>query len=193
MLDVDGDEGETSLRRLEGEFGPLPATVEAITGRGRHLWWRLPSRADVRNSAGQLGTGLDVRGAGGYVLAPPSLHPSGRRYAWSIDTAAALVDPPPWLLARVGASRGGHGPAAVPAATSPEFWRSMVAEGVAEGGRNAALARLAGHLFRSLDPLVAVELLLAWNEARCRPPLPAAEVRRTLDSIAAAELRRMSR
>lgn len=189
-VDVDGEEGEASLRLLEAEHGALPATVEVITGRGRHLWLRLPAAADVRNSAGQLGGGLDVRGAGGYVLAPPSLHPSGRRYAWSVDSAGLLADPPPWLLARVAtASEGPRQRSATPSAA----WRELAGRGVAEGGRNQALARLAGLLFRALDPLVAVDLLTAWNEVRCRPPLPEAEVRRTLDSVAAAELRRLAR
>jgi len=62
---------------------------------------------------------------------------------------------------------------------------------VAEGERNNALARLVGHLLRRrVDPFMVVELALAWNATRCRPPLPEAEVLRTVDSIARAEARR---
>src|SRR5262245_13370657 len=75
VLDVDGDEGETALRQLEEAHGRLPPTVEAITARGRHLYFRMPENGDVRNSVGVLGPGLDIRGTGGYVLAPPSIHP----------------------------------------------------------------------------------------------------------------------
>lgn len=187
VVDVDGDDGEASVRRLEADHGQMPSTVEVITGRGRHLWFRLPHGVDIRNSASQLGAGVDVRGTGGYVLAPPSLHPSGRHYAWSVDSAGLIAEPPPWLLERIAERAGGTRAAPTP----PEAWRRLAAGGVSEGGRNAALARLAGALFRSLDTTVAVELLAAWNEARCRPPLPEAEFRRTLDSIAAAELRRL--
>jgi hypothetical protein len=62
---------------------------------------------------------------------------------------------------------------------------------VGEGARNEAIARLAGHLLRRrIDPLVALDLVRTWNAVRCRPPLEDAEVCRTVDSIAAAELRR---
>jgi hypothetical protein len=69
-------------------------------------------------------------------------------------------------------------------------WRKLV-EGVEAGSRNDAITRLAGLLLRRLpDPLVAAQLVLAFNDARCRPPLPAEEVQRTLDSIAAREMKR---
>ena len=49
-----------------------------------------------------------------------------------------------------------------------------MANGVAEGGRNDAVTRLAGYLLRRwVDPVITHELLQAWNQACCRPPLPA--------------------
>ena len=81
VLDVDGEEGEHTLRRLEAQHGALPPTVESITGGGRHLFWRWPTGVEIRNSQVRADIpGLDIRGDGGYVLAPPSIHPSGRRY-----------------------------------------------------------------------------------------------------------------
>ena len=63
----------------------------------------------------------------------------------------------------------------------------------AKGERNATLARLAGHLLANcVDPGVAHELLQGWNRGQCTPPLPAAEVERTVASIALAELRKRS-
>lgn len=83
VLDVDLPEGPASLAELEDLFGALPPTMEQRTGGGgRQLFFRWPEDREVRNSAGKLGPGLDVRGAGGYVILPPSGHPSGRRYAW---------------------------------------------------------------------------------------------------------------
>src|SRR5262249_42527866 len=67
-LDVDRDKGgEQSLRTLIDRHGPLPDTVEALTGGGgRHLLFALPtSGITVPNSVSTLGPGLDVRGAGG--------------------------------------------------------------------------------------------------------------------------------
>lgn len=76
VIDVDGPQGEESLKSLP----PMPATWEVSTGRGRHLYYRSPEGASVGSSAGRLGEKLDVRGEGGYVVAPPSIHPNGHRY-----------------------------------------------------------------------------------------------------------------
>jgi hypothetical protein len=61
VCDIDNDEGEATLRTLEEAHGALPPTVETITGRGRHLYFSLGGHT-VRNSAGKLGAGIDVRG-----------------------------------------------------------------------------------------------------------------------------------
>ncbi len=99
VLDVDGEEGEASLARLVAEHGPLPETVEAITGKGRHIYFRYVE--GIGCTAGSIGLGIDTRGDNGYVVAPPSLHPSGRRYAWSVDSSAdGFADAPAWLVAR---------------------------------------------------------------------------------------------
>ena len=73
----------------------------------------------------------------------------------------------------------------------PEEWRALAVEGVGQGTRNNSIASLAGHLLRhEVDPFVVLHLLIAWNAASCRPPLPEAEVARTVNSIAGRELRR---
>ena len=77
VLDVDGLDAEASLRKLEEQHGALPETVESITPRGRHIFFRCENGV-VRNSAGAIAPGLDIRGDGGYVVLPPSIHPSGR-------------------------------------------------------------------------------------------------------------------
>ena len=83
VLDVDVDKGgEESLRELEAEHGELPTTTIAVTGSGgMHYFFRHPG-VEMRNSAGKLGAGLDVRGDGGYVVAAPSNHASGGHYDW---------------------------------------------------------------------------------------------------------------
>ena len=81
VLDVDsmeghGTDGHGSLGALERENGPLPRTVEAVSpSGGRHLYFRYPDGSAVRNSASQIAPGIDVRGEGGMVLAPPSTKP----------------------------------------------------------------------------------------------------------------------
>jgi Bifunctional DNA primase/polymerase, N-terminal/Primase C terminal 1 (PriCT-1) len=186
VIDIDGLDAEAELTKLEAQYGPLPPTVESITARGRHLFFQ-SSEHQVRNSAGKLAPAIDVRGDGGYVLVPPSKHPSGRDYCWSVDSANAFAPAPEWLLARLAASAGAEGSCVIP----PTEWRDLVCEGVDEGQRNETVTRLAGYLLRRrVDPLVALEMLIAWNMARCRPPLGTAEITNIVDSIAARELRR---
>ncbi|HET7325984.1 MAG TPA: bifunctional DNA primase/polymerase [Nocardioidaceae bacterium] len=102
-IDVAGDkQGDESLHELEQAYGPLPPTYEVITGTGgRHLYYRWPSSGHViRNSAsGALGPGIDVRGEGGQVLAPPTIHPNGRPYAHEASSPPDPADPPGWLVA----------------------------------------------------------------------------------------------
>lgn len=91
-------DGAPALAALETKHGPLPKTLEARTGSGgRHLYFRTPEGVGTRNTAGKLAPALDTRGDGGYVLAPPSMHASGRRYEW-IDSSAPIADAPAWLL-----------------------------------------------------------------------------------------------
>ena len=93
VLDVDGLDAEASLRKLEEQYGSIPETVESITPRGRHLFFKCENGA-VRNSAGAIAPGLDIRGDGGYVVLPPSIHPRGRPYVWSVDSARSLCRSP---------------------------------------------------------------------------------------------------
>ena len=74
VLDVDAAAGgPESLAKLERLSVPVPKTTRTRTGGGGvHLYFRYPRETDIRNSAGLLGPGLDVRGEGGYVVVPPS-------------------------------------------------------------------------------------------------------------------------
>jgi hypothetical protein len=99
VIDIDSGEAEAELRRLEAENAALPPSIETITARGRHVYFRWPEKP-VRNSTSKIAPGIDVRGDGGYVLAPPSIHPSGRAYAWSVDCAKAFAAAPEWLLTK---------------------------------------------------------------------------------------------
>jgi hypothetical protein len=188
VSDIDGFDAEVELRKLEAMHGALPATVEVITARGRHVYFRMPPGTDIRNSVGKVAHGIDIRANGGYVLAPPSVHPSGRRYCWSVDSASALADAPDWLLNKITANGNGHSNSSTPLTE----WRELV-KGVAEGARDCTTTKLAGYLLRRyVDPFVVLELLQAWNAARCAPPLPAKDIDRIVNSIAGKELKRRS-
>lgn len=94
VLDVDGGTGAAALAELEDQHGALPVTLCSITSAGCHLWFR--ADGPIPSTVGRVGAGLDVRGEGGYVLAPPSVHPDGPVYRWSNSVAPAPA--PSWLI-----------------------------------------------------------------------------------------------
>jgi hypothetical protein len=187
VIDVDpGNGGQIDKVDEEGKY-TIPATAMVSTPSGGvHLWLRVPEGRELPgNSVAKLGPGIDTRCTRGYVLAPPSVI-NGRSYCWHPDCGARIAKAPGWLLDRLEQAGNGQ-------ATPPEEWVEMLVAGVDEGERNQSVARLAGKLFRHLpahDAMLVAELCAVWNAQRCRPPLEADELRRTLDSIAAAELRR---
>jgi hypothetical protein len=201
VLDVDGDLGRETLARLEEEHGQLPPTVEAITpgkinkktgvhsGRGLHLYFRYPLGFDLRNAQDRDDVpGIDWRGNGGYVLLPPSAHPDGGNYAWSVDSADTFAEIPEWLIDLV--QRKGRGNGEAPA-TPPEAWRTFIGDTYEGSQRAHATARLAGLLLRRfVDPLVALDLTRMFNALRCAPPLDDGEVVRIVTDITKREKQR---
>jgi len=114
VLDVDAGEGTDSVALLELSRGQPPRTARVATGGGGvHLYFRYPSSRElraagmytrqVRNSQGLLGDGLDVRGEGGYVVAPPSS--TARTYRWIDRTPPASAA---WLLGCLRAAVSGE-------------------------------------------------------------------------------------
>ena len=176
VLDVDPRHGgDVTLAELEAKHGPLPETVEAITGgHGRHILFAYPDGRDVGCSPGDLGPGLDVRGEGGFIVAAPSGHLTGGRYEWEArhhPDDCPLADPPRWLLALILAKSNGTArplPRAIP-----------------EGARNQTLASVAGSMRRrgaSAQAILAA--LRVENAARCLPPLGDHELRSIAASVA---------
>ena len=107
VIDVDPRHGgHYSLQDFEAQYGPLPDTLRVRSGgddRGWHLYFRHPGRS-VPSGTDVLGPGLDVLGDGGFIVAPPSLHESGRRYEIADEFAGypdetPLADLPAAVLA----------------------------------------------------------------------------------------------
>ena len=178
VLDLDPLHGaDASLQQVEEVHGGFAETIEARTGRGgRHIYFAHPGEI-IHNRVG-IAPGIDLRGDGGYVVTPPSVHACGEPYRWERSPDVCRLAPlPAWLLG-AAPDRGTH--RGHPLA----HWRGLLREGVVEGERNNAIASLAGHLlWHGVDPEVTAELLLSWNATRCKPPLHADEVMRTVDSI----------
>jgi putative DNA primase/helicase len=155
---------------------PPPGPVSHTGGGGRHLLFAHPGRP-VPSRAGALGPGLDVRGDGGYIVAPPSRHRSGRRYKWEVSSHPAEVALPPapaWLVEEATAL--GHAPSGLPAPRLDDV--------IPEGRRNAMLTSLAGGMRKRGMRSEEIEAALAAvNARRCAPPLAAAEVRAIAASV----------
>lgn len=93
VLDVDDLDG---LESLVAEHGKLPNTLVAQTGSGGQHWWFTHPDEKIANRAG-FWPGLDVRGEGGYVVVPPSLHPNGSDYLWLTQSVVPCAAPD-WLV-----------------------------------------------------------------------------------------------
>jgi hypothetical protein len=182
VVDVDGPEGEESLKRAGID---LPTTPTVLTGGGgRHLYYRYSEQA-------KTGTGVlprvDVRADGGFVVAPPSGHKSGNVYRWaeglSLDDVEMAEFPEGLLKPTPTSGKSGS------EKQGKVDWSDMMKE--SEPSRNVMLTQRAGSLLgRGLSRKDTLEILLALNEARCNPPLPEDEVRRIVNSIADREGRR---
>lgn len=174
VVDIDPRHGgDESLAQLEAAHGALPSTVVALTGGGgQHLVFQAPEGVRIGNSTNLAGhRGVDIRGDGGYIVAPPSIHASGQAYRWREGQAPgemSLASAPAWLVALL---------------TKPLHevkTRGDAADDrvIPEGERHNTLLKLAYSLrARGLSEEGLTAALLAESEARCQPPYPERDVR----------------
>ncbi len=186
VIDVDGPEGEASMQRLVQDHGPLPPSLRVKTGGGGwHLYFRVPLEADVRNSQAQKQgwSKIDIRGTGGYVVAPPSLHDSGERYSWHDHNkypGLAMLDGI-WLGLLTKKERPGQ---TTLTATIVDGESKSEKINVVEGGRNTYLTSKAGEMRALGMPGVAIAAALKeLNRRECKPPLDADEVERIANGM----------
>lgn len=177
LLVLDCDD-ETALAYWTDRLGAdvLEATTRVKTGHGFHFYFRTPPGLKVRNRSVSDESGKwDIRGEGGGVIAPPSVHPSGRRYEWEKDPSF-LQDAPEALL-EIEAGNGGGDP------NSRSLLSHLLSHPPAEGGRNNWLAQVAGHYAKYIPHQDAFEAMVRDAASRCSPPLPEEEVVKTIASI----------
>jgi hypothetical protein len=197
VLDEDATEALAALCAAN-EWEPLPPTFTVTTGRGRHFYYLAPTDGrEVRNHVKADGAEVDIRGAGGYVVGPASLHALGVVYA--IEDARDPVPLPEWFVDRFGTAGGSPAPLASVASstyaseTTPRGRATLdearvLIETAAEGTRNDTLNKQAyivasqvkGGLIEAGE---AEAVLLAAADAN---GLPEEEVRKTLRSAADA-------
>jgi hypothetical protein len=190
VLDVDGEAGAASLAALQAEHGLLPDTLTISTGCGSfHAYFAANSR--VRNSVRRLGAGLDTRSTGGYVVAPPSIHPRGTRYR--VARRVPIAPAPEWLLDRLDPPR--PEPVVVPFVRPADGKASRYAEAALRrefeavacsqpGERNATLNKAAFALgqLAGAGLLDAGEIVAALSGAAAAAGLDPRETEKTLQS-----------
>lgn len=153
VVDIDGDDGVAGLRELQTRNERLPRTLTAVTPNGWHLYFRIDD--PLPSSASRIGHHIDVRADGGYVVAPPSQHPSGAFYSWHDET----IDPAPapaWVICLAQKRHVVNPPNKIPIRPGPPgaYGRAALDREIKSlattpcGGRNAALNRSAFSLFQ---------------------------------------------
>ena len=173
-LDVDSGKHADAAEWLES--AELPDTITQVTGTGgRHFLFQMPADFLIGNSSGRLPPHIDVRGAGGYIVAAPSIHPQTRHeYAWDAvedlpTTESATA--PEWLLDLIRPTPANYSGFEIPSV-------------IAEGGRDNTLYK-AGCSFRSKFSASddEVRTMLDGLNLRCVPPLPDRDLDRIAKSV----------
>ena len=179
VVDVDGPDGEAHAVTLGCYAEPTMAVTTGRADGGRHLYFRHPG-GEVPNL--KLAPKLDVRADGGYVVAPPSIHPSGAVYRWE-GRVDDLRDVPHDVVRALTAP-----PASAPGGMAA---RDLPTTQIIAGGRNHALTAYAARLLSRAMPLdEIVALVQALNATNCKPPLPRDEVDALVRSMARTHTRR---
>lgn len=172
VIDIDDDHGGSeSIKALMNQHGVFEDKVFQKTGSGWHLFFKHPGiRIGNIQSSLRLGAGIDVRGDGGYIVAPPSLHEKGTHYEWGTPYDP-IPDAPRWLIE---------------ALRRPEQKTDYTGIGdIPAGQRNNTLTSIAGSMRRKgLTEGAILAALKVENLARCSPPLDDIDVERIAKSIA---------
>ena len=172
-LDVDEDKGLNgydTLREWQREHKELPETWQSITGRGGyHLFYR---DNGLNQSRVNLYEGVDIRGNGGYIVAPPSIHPNGKRYEWEIgpgDGEVAAINNIVMEFLK---------------GNEPEHQENFSTPNtIPVGERNSTLYKLACSMRARGDAEEAIRAAVkATNDVRCIPPLDDKEVDMIINS-----------
>lgn len=160
LVVVDGDrrkQGHLTLRDLIRRNGAWPATYRVKTSDGMHFYFR--SDIHLASGADALGPGVDIKGQGGYVVAPPSVHPSGHVYQYDVESQSKPQPLPFWVVeARNGRQK--------------RLDHSRVLNGVPEGERDEMLFKYTCLMRRNHFPRDLAEATITALADRCSPPFP---------------------
>lgn len=183
VLDVDvhgSNEGIEQLKEWEMNYGQIQTTTIKTPTGGLHYYFSgkqfLPA-----SSTSKLAPQIDIKATGGYVLAPPSIHPNGGTY--EVLNSQPIAEAPTWLKTLIGNSDGQKY-----RKLSSDEWGELLS-GVNVGERNNTLARLAGRYLYKLGSHETYEILKIWN-ANLTNPLSRNELDKTFSSILKREIKK---
>lgn len=174
VVDVDrkqnGVDGLDSLNAWERENGELPETVRSITGTGgSHLLYRIDGAGKNRVN---LLDGVDIRSDGGYIVAPPSVHPNGNQYEWEYDPDEYEVAKGDETLDKL-----------LDYGKKDKSENFTMPDKVGKGQRNDTMYKLACSLqARNLPDSVVFDSVRSANNSVCDPPLPEGELTKIIES-----------
>lgn len=171
VLDIDKkNNGYDSFKTLQNQYGFSSLTRKCLSGGGGfHLYFKHPG-LNLKNKAGIL-PGIDFRGDGGYIVAPPSMHKSGKIYGWEHEDLV-LADLPDLLLKRLVEGKGNS------------EGQNFSYSGVKEGERNSTLLSIGGFLLSKQISLPLIsETLKFLNAKACEKPLAENEVHKISTSL----------
>lgn len=187
VIDVDSPKGgDPSILELMKRYGPLPDTMTSKTGGGgKQLFYRYPDGKDIRNKA-KLDhlPGVDVRGEGGYVVAPPTIHPSGNAYEWINGTGNIADLPAAWVDLLTPAERPVDAAPQEPGTRAKLRNRTMqfIACGCEEGERNSRLHEAGTELAGAGYSIEEAREKLWLGAKACSPPIERDEFDATVTS-----------
>lgn len=174
-LDVDknkGIDGYEVLRDWQNKHGELPETWQSITGRGGyHYFYK-----DTITHSNKVGLyeGVDIRGEGGYIVAPPSVHPNGNTYEWE-------QEPKEYEIAQVDDIVNDFFKSEKQRIDSEHKTNFKVPELIPEGKRVDTIVRLIASLrTKGLDDDAIKAAVRVENEKRCNPPLKEKELEKAV-------------
>ena len=180
VIDVDLKSGGLeSWADLQDQHSSASDTLVSRTGGGgNHYVYQLNGH-DIKNSANQLGQGIDIRSEGGYVVVSPSIHASQERYEWLGDLSD-IKPVPDWVIEKLSTPKETEqsDPYRIPEIRNAPGWAERLeTEGAKEGERNNAVGKLCGWYTRQNLSLEEIwDRITAFNRLS-KPPLDARELR----------------
>jgi hypothetical protein len=187
-VDIDYKNGKDGFKALESglenepSLDPVSDLIASTPTGGSHVYFALKDDMDVRNAVGIM-DGVDIRGEGGFVIAPPTWrYVDGQRktYSWLSDPKVQPSDPPEWveeLLAKGKSSKS----------ASSSFDLSKVVGGLDEGERDLHLYRFAWSLRGRQVPYDLATAFVRTAAGKCKPPFDEAIAAEKVDRVYAMQ------